>query len=171
MTDSFIENLSEILIGNVAFLGIGNIDRGDDGAGMALARLLSDARVTRVYDGGMTPEKYLSVLRDNGCDTIVFLDAVEMGAQPGSLTILDAQEIEAKFPVVSTHKLSLGMLARLIAEGNNTKVWLIGVQPLSIEMGAGGLSPLVEQSVTFAAQSIATLMALRIPALQELVCT
>ena len=68
--------------------------------------------------------------------TVLFLDAVEMGAAPGDVVLLDAREIAARFPQVSTHKLSLGTLARLIeADGGATRSCLLGVQPQSVGPG------------------------------------
>jgi len=170
MTGSFIENLSEILIGRTAFLGMGNVDRGDDGAGMALAQKLLESGISNVFLGGTNPEKNLPSIRDGGYDTVFLLDAAHMGAEPGSIAILDAREIQSTFPVVSTHKISAGMLARLITEGNRTSVWLIGIQPETIAMGRIGLGPIVEKTVTYAAQGIEKLMALQVVRPQELVC-
>ena len=170
MTESFIENLSEILIGSVAFLGIGNVDRGDDGAGVALAQKLLDCGIANVFAGGITPEKHLPSIREGGYDTVALLDAANVGAEPGSIAILDAQELKSRFPIVSTHKLSAGMLARLIADGNSAKVWLIGIQPQSLAMECAGLSSIVKKTVTYAAQSIVKLMALPMTRPQEQVC-
>jgi hydrogenase maturation protease len=170
MTESFIENLSEILIGSVAFLGIGNVDRSDDGAGMALAQKLSGAGIPNVFLGGLTPEKHLPSIREDGYDTVALLDAANVGATPGSIAIFDAQEIKSRFPIVSTHKLSAGMLAQLITDGNSAKVWLIGIQPETLAMGGAGLSSIVEKTVTYAAHSIVKLMALPVVRPQEQVC-
>jgi hydrogenase maturation protease len=165
MTGSFLERLSEILTGNVAFLGIGNIDRADDAAGMVLARKLGEAGVASVFEGGVVPEKIVPALRDGAFNTVVLLDAVAISAVPGLLVILDAQELATKFPMVSTHKVSLGLLANIINTSGAVKVWLVGVQPQTIEFGLCGLSPHVEKTVHFAAHHIAEFMTLQV--LQE----
>jgi hydrogenase maturation protease len=138
MNIDFIENLSEICNGKTAFLGIGNIDRGDDGAGIALAGLLTGAGLENVYDGGVTPEKVIPIIRDGGFDSVVFMDAVDMSSEPGSISIIDTQELVRIFPPISTHKLSLGALAMLVTDGNNSRVWLIGIQPGATRMETSG---------------------------------
>ena len=45
------------------------------------------------------------------------------GGAPGTVVLLDARDITARFPQVSTHKLSLGTIARLIeAEGADARL-------------------------------------------------
>jgi hydrogenase maturation protease len=65
----------------------------------------------------------------------VFLDAVDYGGAPGSAVLLGAAEIAQRFPQVSTHRISLGTLARVIESRGRTKVWLLGVQPESLRPG------------------------------------
>ena len=65
---------------------------------------------------------------------LLFLDAVEFGTTAGSVVFLDASAIAARFPQISTHKISLAVLS-LWAEANGAKAWLLGVQPGSIKPG------------------------------------
>jgi hydrogenase 3 maturation protease len=88
----------------------------------------------------------LIYLTESAFDTVLFLDAVEFGAVPGSVVLLDASEMTTRFPQVSTHKLSLGLLAQMIEANGRTKVWLLGVQPASLKPGEG-LSPRVAATV------------------------
>ena len=125
--------LTRVLTGRTAFMGIGNTDRGDDGLGVRLAEALMDAGVENVMIAGTTPENHVIQLRDGHYDTVVLLDAVLFGAEPGSVTLMDAAEIKSACPQVSTHKLSLGTLAEIVRSGNGTSVWLLGVRPMSIE--------------------------------------
>jgi hydrogenase 3 maturation protease len=105
-------------------------------AGLGLAVVLA----------GTTPERELHRLADGAFDTVLFLDAVEFSAAPGSVVLLNAGEMASRFPQVSTHKISLGLLARMIEAQGQTKVWLLGVQPDSVRRGAG-LSPRVAATV------------------------
>jgi Ni,Fe-hydrogenase maturation factor len=43
--------------------------------------------------------------------------------------------MSSRFPQVSTHKLSLGLLARMVEANGKTKAWLLGVQPASLRPG------------------------------------
>ncbi|MDD2709871.1 MAG: hydrogenase maturation protease [Verrucomicrobiae bacterium] len=128
--------MREKLKGRVCFLGIGNEDLGDDGFGPALVRRLETAGCMAV-DGGMTPENALPRLASRNCDQVVMVDAVRAGAAPGSVVFMDAAEINSRFAQITTHKLSLGLLSRLIEDRTRAKVWLLGVQPLSVERNAG----------------------------------
>ncbi len=126
--------LARVMTGRTAFLGIGNTDRGDDGFGVRLAEALGEAGLENVLIAGATPENYMTVLGSGQYDTVLFLDAVFTGAEPGSVVLMDATKIKSAFPQVSTHKYSLGTLAGVIGSGTKTRVWLLGVCPASTKI-------------------------------------
>ena len=66
-----------------------------------------------------------------------------MGAAPGDVALWDACEIVGRYPQLSTHKLSLGTLARLIEIETDgaTRVVLLGVQPQSVDQAPGLSEP------------------------------
>lgn len=134
--------------GRTAWVGLGNPDFGDDGAGLHLATLLAERLPSphRVYLAGTTPERHVRELREERFDTVVLLDAVDFGAAPGSVAWFAAAEIAAFYPPVSTHKIPLPLVARLITEGTATRVWLFGLQPASLRPG-NGLSAIVAASI------------------------
>lgn len=68
-------------------------------------------------------------------DQVVFLDAVEVGAAPGAIGLFEGRELTARFPQISTHKFSLGLLAQIVEGNGRTKAWLLGVQPASLASG------------------------------------
>lgn len=138
--------LADLLSGRTAFVGIGNTDRGDDGLGIRLAETLRCAGVDNVLIAGTTPENHVAALAKGHYDTVIFLDAVHSGAEPGSVILMEASRMRSVFPQVSTHKLALGTLARMVASGNTTKVCLLGVCPASVEAGRD-LSGVVRQTV------------------------
>lgn len=170
MSDELLDMLAPACRGDTAFLAIGNTDRGDDGAGVALGRLLRESGVPRVFEGGMQPETTLPLLRDLGSGAIVFLDAVDVAAEAGSVVVMDATELNGRFPQVSTHKLSLGTLARLAAGESGRRVWCIGIQPESIELRGEGLSDAIAETVRLLAQRITHLMAAPCPMVEERAC-
>ena len=147
--------LAEVLTGRTAFLGIGNTDRGDDGFGVRLAEALMEAGVENVLVAGTTPENYVTALGNGQFETVVFLDAVLSDAGSGSVMLMDAAGVKSAFPQVSTHKYSLGTLAGIISSGNGTKVWLLGMRPVSTEMGTG-LSRAVKKTLTMLTELIAS---------------
>jgi hydrogenase 3 maturation protease len=129
------QQLVELLQGRVCLMGVGNVDCGDDGLGIRLAERLLEGGIPDVVIAGITPENHVGRIAEQGFDRLIFLDAVQFGASPGSVAILNAREICARYPQVSTHKISLGVLAKWIRATSRTKVWLLGVQPQSIRSG------------------------------------
>lgn len=129
------EQMRTCLQGRVCLMGLGNVDYGDDGFGVRLAEGLIAAGVADVIVAGTSPDRWIGRLADPGFDHIVFLDAVEFGGKAGSVVLLDSGEMAARFPQVSTHKISLGVLARWAEVNGTTKAWLLGVQPESLKPG------------------------------------
>ena len=164
--------LQEILQGRICVVGVGNLECGDDGFGVRLAEALQKSEIrnpksetnpkheirsaaaqcnedgssVEVIIAGTTPENYLSLFTAGGFDNVIFLDAVEFGGEPGAVVLLNSTEIAARFPQISTHKLSLGLLAKLVEASGNTKAWLLGVQLESLKEGTS-LSPKVQASL------------------------
>lgn len=139
------EELKECLAGRVCVMGLGNVDYGDDGVGAHIAdELASRVSGVVVVNAGAMPERFINGVIDGGYTRLLFIDAVEFGSDPGAVVLLDAGEIEAKFPQISTHKISVGLLAKL-AEDKGAKARLLGIQPGSIRAGAG-MSPAVRKT-------------------------
>jgi hydrogenase maturation protease len=173
------EQLHEILQGRVCVVGVGNVELGDDGVGVRLAEAVQKSEIQSPKSEGSanlkirsaatrrgaarfeaevivahtSPERYLSHLSDGGFDNVIFLDAVECGAEPGEIVLLDSAGMAARFPQVSTHKLSLGLLARMIEANGGTKCWLLGVQPSALKAEAR-LSPRIQASLQLLAETL-----------------
>ncbi len=141
------QQLQDCCRGRLCLVGIGNPDLADDAFGVRLAEALVKVNHpgAKVMIAGTAPEDCLSSLVDGQYDHVLFLDAVDFGATPGAVTLLPSTEIKSRFPQVSTHKLSLGLLARMIESNGHTQVWLLGVQPGSVRSGLA-LSPQIEAS-------------------------
>ncbi len=127
------EQLGHCFQGRVCLMGLGNVEYGDDGFGVRLAENLLRAGTPDVIVAGTAPERCLARVVDEGFDHLVFLDAVEFGAAPGSVVLLDSGEIDTRFPQISTHKISVSVLARWVEASGTTRVWLLGVQPESLK--------------------------------------
>jgi hydrogenase maturation protease len=140
------EQLEQRLQGRVCFIGVGNRDYGDDAFGVHLAEALLDASVTDVIVAENSPDGWLGIVTDMEFDHLVFLDAVEFGAEPGSAVFLDSRQIVTRYPQISTHKISLGVLANFVESNCLTKAWLLGVQPESLKHGHD-LTPTVRKTL------------------------
>jgi hydrogenase maturation protease len=117
-------------------VGVGNPDLGDDGFGVRLAEALLEAGLPDVIVAGTSPESVLDEIAAEGRRNVVFLDAAEFPGEPGSAVLLDGAAVKARFPQVSTHKISLGTLARVIEDRSGARTWLLGVKPVSLRPGA-----------------------------------
>jgi hydrogenase 3 maturation protease len=84
---------------------------------------------------GRTPERLIGRIAQQGFDHLIFLDAVDFGGAAGSVILLNSDEVAARYPQVSTHKISLGLLAKWAEANGTTKAWLLGVQPESLKPG------------------------------------
>ncbi len=121
----------------LALVGIGNEQRRDDAAGVWIARrlapLASDSLL--ILDAGHAPENSTAALRRFAPDSILLIDAAEMGEAPGSVRLLETAEIEGMS--ASTHSLPLSMLADYLRLELGCEVLLLGIQPASTEYGEG----------------------------------
>jgi hydrogenase maturation protease len=144
--------LRRALDGRTCLVGVGSADLGDDGFGPALARTISGSGF-HVIDAGTSPEDRIAEIVEGRFRNVIFLDAVDVGGTPGSAALLDAAAVQTRFPQVSTHRISLGALARLIEAGSGARVWLLGVQPLALR--PGGLSQPVRETLEMLTQMIA----------------
>ncbi len=131
------QQLEDVLRGRAAIVGVGNTDYGDDGFGVRLAEQLASSGLPDVFVAGNTPERFIGRIAERGFDTVLFLDAVEFGAEPGSAVLLNSDEMAAKFPQLSTHKISLGLLSEWVESNGTTKARLLGVQPESLKAAVG----------------------------------
>ena len=137
------EQLQQLLQRRVCLMGLGNVLYGDDGFGVRLAeeskaegrRPKAEGNPNHVVVAGTSPERFISRVADEGFDHVIFLDAVEFGGAPGSVVLLNSDEMATRFPQISTHKLSLGLMARQIEANGQAKAWLLGVQPESLRPG------------------------------------
>ena len=149
------QQLRQSLHGRVCLMGLGNPDYGDDGFGVRLAEELAAAGAPDVVIAVANPENFLGPVCERRFDHVVFLDALEFGAAPGSVVLLDSPGMTARFPQVSTHKISLGLLAMWAEANGATKAWLLGVQPESVQPGTA-LSPRLTKTMAALKQLLLT---------------
>lgn len=121
----------------LAIVGIGNEFRGDDAAGILVARTLL-ARETNadlghiiIIQAGHAPENVAGDLRRFAPKSVLLIDAADMGEEAGSISLIPMEQIDGIS--ASTHSLPLSMLARYLNLELNCEVVLLGIQPKSIE--------------------------------------
>jgi hydrogenase maturation protease len=138
-------------------IGIGNPDRGDDAAGLAVARRLAARRpagVTVVEAGGGACG-LLDAWR--GGDAVVVVDATSGAGRPGSVHRYEVgrRPLPSAFRHASTHSLGLAAaveLARALGELPRRLV-VVGLEGRDFEPGAP-LSAEVEQALEAAVEVV-----------------
>jgi len=139
----------------IAIVGMGHELRGDDAAGIIVARRLEAA--TNVYwlviDAGSAPENFIGKLREFAPDVLLMVDAIQMDAPPGMIRLLTIDELESYS--LTTHALSPHLLIAHLQLELRCIIRLLGIQPGQDSFGSE-LSSLVRHSVERIVQIIET---------------
>ena len=95
----------------MAIVGLGNEYRTDDGVGVAAIRLLEDEVVQReevaLFDADRNLVRYLPEIEEFKPSGLLFIDAANLGIEPGRITVLDENQIIKQS--VLTHDNNLGL--------------------------------------------------------------
>ncbi len=139
---------------------VGNSLVGDDAAGCAVHELLSrkslpeGTRLTLLGIDGLTLLENLA-----GEDVLIVVDAVQLGAAPGTIHVLDWDELpQAEVGAVSAHGIGLReaiALGRILSpDVMPRKVLLIGIEGISFETIGAGMTPEVAAAIEAGAQEV-----------------
>ena len=128
--ETALENMALRMVGRVCVLGIGNRERGDDGAGSLVAGGLRSGGAMAAIDAGMAPENHLEMVARTEPDTVVVVDAVDFGGAPGELRTLHGHEIGRGG--LSTHAPSLAMTMDYLVARTGARLLLLGIQPAAL---------------------------------------
>lgn len=126
------------LKGKLAIVGIGNIIRGDDGLGPKLIEILRSRGGlpgVSLFDCGTAPENYIFPILSTSCDTLMLVDAADIGKEPGAVEIIDLDKISRVS--FSTHNPSPRLFTDLLKTGKeDMNIFVISIQPKSTGIGA-----------------------------------
>jgi hydrogenase maturation protease len=126
-------------------VGVGNVLRGDDGAGSSLVAILAGRGAAfPLVDACEVPENYGGWVEKQGLEAVVFVDAVDFGGAPGEWRIIPFEDL--MLSASATHRLSLHFLIRYLTERWKGEPILVGVQPKKLKLGEG-LSPEVASGI------------------------
>jgi hydrogenase maturation protease HycI len=120
-------------------LGMGNILQGDDAVGPILVDLLHGRVEATLINAGEVPENYLNSLRAARPEVVLIIVAIELGAEPGCIAVLDADRLRAIGNF--TRNPGLAFLAVMIQDSTGAEVILIGIQPLTTQFTSGLSNP------------------------------
>ncbi|HEY5133160.1 MAG TPA: hydrogenase 3 maturation endopeptidase HyCI [Candidatus Krumholzibacteriaceae bacterium] len=129
----------------IAVLGIGSDLRADDAAGVLVARQLMRSCAgagsrCAAFEGGTAPEnltgEIIRFVRGHGTGErghIVFVDTADMGLKPGSICLLERDDLAGVS--FSTHQLPLSVLADYLQRSLPVEITFIAIQPRTVSFG------------------------------------
>jgi len=127
----------------IVVLTMGNELRGDDRAGLFFGELLRSFSTVPVFEGGDAPESITGKIRRARPDSVLIVDALDFGGQPGEMKCIFSDELSNNG--ASTHA-SLKLLVSYLEMTTGAHVYVLGIQPKTLELGAD-LSPEVSESI------------------------
>ncbi|MER5916171.1 hydrogenase maturation protease [Streptomyces sp. NPDC001982] len=149
----------------VLVAGIGNVFLGDDGFGVAVARALAGHRLpthVEVADIGVRGVHLAYQLLD-GYDTLILVDATARGQAPGTLYVIEHEDLGVSGPL-DGHRMTpdavLALLGTLCAGTGGQpprRTLIVGCEPATVEEGME-LSAPVSDAVPRAVQLIVELL-------------
>jgi len=125
------EQIARRIHGNVVIMGIGNPCRGDDAAGSLVVRQLRDLPGVCAIDAQDVPENHWRQAVNHRPDTIVLIDTVNLDSAPGSIAVLDKDQIAGHWP--STHRMPISVLMSYFERETHAGIFLIAIQPRQTE--------------------------------------
>ena len=150
---------------SILVIGVGNVLLTDEGIGVRTLEALEQrytfsdgplGQKVELLDGGTAGMELMEIMARR--DHVILLDAVNTGAEPGTLVTLEDDEVPALFRSrISPHQLGISdLLGVMSLTGELPKRFtLFGAVPFSIDTGielsaemATKVDPLVEQVVT-----------------------
>jgi hydrogenase maturation protease len=134
---------------------VGNVLRGDDGFGPAVAARLTDlpegAEVVETGIGGIALLQELMA----GCDGLVLIDAVDHGADPGTVFVIKPEVLDGEH-VADVHLanpervLTMAKAIGALPE----RVLIVGCQPAEVDELGEELSPRVREAIPVAVSKV-----------------
>ncbi len=134
-------------------VAIGNVLKGDDGAGPKVCSILRDKVAAKIIDAGTTPENYIGKIVRMAPKKLLIIDAVDFSASPGTLKLFGEDDIQ-QF-TLSTHCLSPHLFVGAVTSEIDTEVFFIGIQPANLQLGQD-LSKQVADAVNALADMLRT---------------
>jgi hydrogenase 3 maturation protease len=144
VTPTLAGTLADRLTGRVVLVGIGNPLLGDDAAGCLVARGVRGTPGIEVVESEDVPERDVLRIASARPDVVVLADAVELGAPPGGVAVVDPDTLAGYAP--TTHRVPLSLIATLLRRATAADVFVLAIQPRHLMPGVA-VSPEVARSV------------------------
>jgi hydrogenase 3 maturation protease len=127
------EQLNKFRRSKVLIVGVGNVLKGDDGAGPLICQRLAGKVCADLIDAGTVPENYIRPVINKAPQNLLVIDAVDFGGPVGAIRIFEPQQLDNL--VISTHTLSPRLFVDMVRREIEVDVYFIGIQPGQIGLG------------------------------------
>jgi hydrogenase 3 maturation protease len=130
-----MESLSDTLqprikdVRRLAIVGIGDELMPPDRLGVYAVQEIEQQHLpgVEVFLAGTVPENITGPLRRYQPGHVLFIDAADMGARPGTIAVIEPERINAS--LISTHILPLSVVMDYVERESGAGVTLLGIQP------------------------------------------
>lgn len=119
--------------GATLIITVGNSLRSDDGIGPYIANRFKGNGKFILLDAGDKPENAVDKAAKFKPAKTVIIDAANFGGKVGEARIIPEEAIPNT--TLSTHTFPLKIISSIITEDTKTKVYFLGIQPKSVELG------------------------------------
>jgi hydrogenase maturation protease len=113
----------------VLFVGIGNLLRQDDGAGVYISTRIRERKNVRVITAEASIENYIGKINSTGHDLLVLIDCADMRRSPGTWDIISPDQVNDF--TFNTHNISLKKLSGFFKK----EVQVLAIQPETVAFG------------------------------------
>ncbi|MHC4535741.1 MAG: hydrogenase 3 maturation endopeptidase HyCI [Planctomycetota bacterium] len=154
---SLPEQLNILRDSATVIVGIGNILKGDDGAGPLVCEQLKRENIcAEVIDAGTVPENYIHSIIKKVPQNLLVIDAIDFGAAPGTIRIFEPEQLSSH--VISTHSLSPRLFVDMVCQNISIDVYFVGIQPAHLQLGQS-----ISQQVSHAIEQLSQTLAEMFP--------
>ena len=131
--EQVFEELKVLGGGGSIVVGIGNILKGDDAAGVLVCQQLEGKTCAKLMDTGTVPENYIQPIIRKSPESLVVIDAIDFGAAAGTIKVFRPEQLSSI--VISTHTLSPRLFVDMICQDIKVAVYFVGIQPGHTQLG------------------------------------
>jgi len=138
-------------------VGVGSSLRSDDVAGIRIAERVRGLALPDVHAviGHTAPENVTGEIRAFAPSHVLFVDAADFGAAPGSVRLFESADIGGM--TSSTHTLPLHVIADYLTQELDCRIVFLGLQPKSVEFGdavSNEVAAAIEETVEAIAEAL-----------------
>lgn len=113
----------------VLFVGIGNLLRQDDGAGVYISSRIRERKNIKAITAEASIENYIGKITSTEHDLLVLIDCTDMQMPPGSWDIISPDQVNDL--TFNTHNISLKKLSGFFRK----EVRVLAIQPETVAFG------------------------------------